>query len=271
MWSVADDSTTCYFLPPLDTEPGDPCSADEVSCEAGQVCTALGSEEGTRCYAICDATTDFTCPTSPSVSEAYVCMPLSGLTYGLCVLTGSQCDVLNPSACEADETCSIFGGVTSCVPAGDLGPGEDCTTASCGSGLMCIKLSDRPTPVCLNPCDANTRQCPNTDDVCVGLEGFSFGACQSIIPECSPLTVPDACDSARTCGMRGRFVRCMEPGSEPIGADCTNDNCAPGGLCVRFLGESNAACREPCDLQDALCSNPSEACQDIGLDFGVCR
>ncbi|MBK8012596.1 MAG: hypothetical protein IPK13_14695 [Deltaproteobacteria bacterium] len=271
VWSVTDDSTTCHVRPPLETEPGDPCSVDEISCGEGQVCTALGAEEGTRCYALCDAASDFTCPTHPNISQAYVCMPLVDLSYGLCVLTGSQCDVLNPSTCDSDETCSVFGGVTSCVPAGDLSAGEDCSTASCASGLSCIKLSDRPTPVCLSPCDANTRECPNAEDVCVGLEGFSFGLCQSIVPECSPLLAPDTCGPTRACGMRGRFVSCLEPGLAPIGADCTSENCAAGGLCVRFLGERNAACREPCDLQEALCQDPSEACQDIGLDFGVCR
>jgi hypothetical protein len=104
-------------------------------------------------------------------------------------------------------------------------------------------------------------------DVAVGVAVTPNAA----LAECDVLD-PSTCPSGRTCllagGDDGTF--CAQPGSLPVGAACSGEQCVAGAQCLALDGEGAAAtCRQFCSL-DA----PPAGCTCRSLDFdpaiGIC-
>jgi hypothetical protein len=77
-----------------------------------------------------------------------VCMPVR------------QCDLLQPLACPANQTCAVVreDGSKSCVALGDAMTGQSCETEHCAAGLMCLGATAR---TCYALCQVNLPgQCP---------------------------------------------------------------------------------------------------------------
>jgi hypothetical protein len=267
VWDTKDNSSMCQAL---DVRLGieESCSAGLFECDHGLTCAALPKDEGASCYRVCDpeATELDTCAGLPGSSPNYMCMPLRGLAYGVCVGAGIQCDP-NQDPCGDDEACSIRGGEAVCIPAGATPLLGDCSYEPCVKGSVCVNFQDRPFPTCMRPCDTAIGTCVEDDEVYTGLEGFNFGVCQQSTATCNPLT--DDCGSDKTCSMERTDVKCVDTGPTQLGGDCSADPCAEGGVCVKILDQP-PTCLEPCDLAFPECGTAGFECSAIGLDFGVC-
>lgn len=265
VWETKDNSTTCERLEiRLGVE--ESCSPGLAECDHGLTCAALPKDDGASCYRVCDPAAEDTCTGLPGSSPNYACMELRGLSYGVCVGAGIQCDP-NQDPCGDDEGCSLRGGEAVCIPAGTTPLGGDCSYEPCVKGALCANLDDRPWPTCMPPCDTAIGTCSESDQVCTGLEGFNFGVCQTTAATCNPLV--DDCGSDRTCSLDGPNVKCVPTGGTALGGDCSTDPCAEGGVCVKLV-DRPPTCLEPCDLGFPECGTPGFECSSIGLDFGVC-
>lgn len=276
VYDPAKDEALCGPLG-LRLDHEEPCSPLENVCDRNLTCTALPQDHETSCYRVCDPQTGLGCENLPGASPNYLCMPLMGRTFGVCVGTGVRCDP-NEDPCAESEVCSIRGGEAVCLPAGAAQLGESCEVEQCAKGGVCMKLNDVDEALCYLPCDTEEGICPNPDEVCTGIDDQRFGICQKTQASCSPLAgAQDACPSGEICSLDRTDPVCVRPGAVLVGEPCDAETqCAapgPGGngaVCARLLGEDSAVCYESCDLSFPACSNPGTGCSDIGLGFGIC-
>ncbi|HEY3494853.1 MAG TPA: hypothetical protein VGK73_09215 [Polyangiaceae bacterium] len=82
---------------------------------------------------------------------------------------------------------------------------------------------------------------------------------------------PGSCPDGLTCllaGETGTF--CAQPGSLPVGAECSNEQCVAGAQCLRVEGETTGVCRRYCDPNSI---SPICACRSLSFDdtVGVCE
>lgn len=276
VYDPAKDNAVCGALT-LRLQHEEPCSPLDNVCDRNMTCTALPQDHETTCYRVCDPQNGTGCENLPGESPNYLCMPLMGRTYGVCVGTGVRCDP-NEDPCGDEEVCSMRGGEAVCLPEGAAQIGESCELEQCSKGNICMKLSDIDRPTCFLPCDTEEGICPNPNEVCTGIDGQRFGICQPTAPSCSPLVgAEDRCPDGQICSLARTDPTCMAPGPAAVGEACGPEvSCqaaAPslnGSVCARLLGEDSAKCYESCDLSAPLCSNPGTGCSDIGLGFGIC-
>jgi hypothetical protein len=98
----------------------------------------------------------------------------------------SGCQLLDPSACPATETCAVVRdtGTTSCIAVGAAKAGDECETDHCGAGLVCLGTTGARR--CYQLCHtANTstsgNECAATQQCKGGLPLFpdpSVGFCE---------------------------------------------------------------------------------------------
>jgi hypothetical protein len=175
-------------VPPVDPQlQGEPCNIDSFesrgSCDVGLFCVGDWPEDGIDegvCMAYCgDEGLDITCPDGLSCEHLGVCT------------TG--CDPLAQD-CEPGWGCvaELATGAGACVPAGDLGVLEPCTTLFdlCGPGLTCedqpsiegchgdgwISFEGCCTPIC-DP-DVPDPGCPAALPTCDTNEDDVVGVCK---------------------------------------------------------------------------------------------
>lgn len=266
VWSADDNLARCQILTGRLTH-RDPCYPDEPSCGVGLTCTALKNDETTTCYQVCDPEAGTGCEALGGGQQHFVCSALLGLSHGVCLVAGSTCDPLLDS-CGPSETCGLRGGQTTCLAAGEVPIGGDCTVNGCAAGGLCVKLSDRSRAECYRPCDPGQPRCPGDSGICTSLDGQPFGLCQRSAEACTPMA--DSCVGGTICGLGGVGTECVVPGPVPLGEPCGAEACAPGGLCARLGEEPSPRCREACDLGLPRCSQSTAECYDVGLSFGLC-
>lgn len=83
--------------------------------------------------------------------------------------------------------------------------------------------------------------------------------------------VPSGCPEGLTCllaGETGAF--CAQPGSLPVGSECSNEQCVAGAQCLRVDGETTGICRRFCDPKS---SAPICSCRSLSFDdaIGICE
>lgn len=266
VWDPDTDRAACQVLTSHLLH-RDPCYPDEPSCGAGLTCTALRNDETTTCYQVCDPESGQGCEALGSGLQHFVCSALEGLSQGVCLVAGSTCDPLLDS-CGAGEVCGFRGGQTTCLAAGEVPLGGDCSVNGCAPGGLCLKLTDRARAECFAPCDPGQPRCPGGDAVCSAIDGHPFGVCQKSEQACTPMA--DSCVGGTICGVVGAGTSCVAPGPKAIGEACDHAACAQGGVCLRLGDEPTPLCRQPCDLGLPRCSGATSECYDVGLTFGVC-
>jgi hypothetical protein len=82
---------------------------------------------------------------------------------------------------------------------------------------------------------------------------------------------PSSCPEGLTCllaGETGAF--CAQPGSLPVGSECSNEQCIAGAQCLRVDGEMTGVCRRYCDPNS---SSPICSCRSLSSDdaIGICE
>jgi hypothetical protein len=82
---------------------------------------------------------------------------------------------------------------------------------------------------------------------------------------------PSGCAEGLTCllaGEAGAF--CAQPGSLPVGSECSSEQCVAGAQCLRVDGESTGICRRYCDPNS---SSPICSCRSLSFDdaVGICE
>ena len=143
-----------------------------------------GGREG-ECANLCD-------PRAPSCSEGRACIEFSSaddpgtpfdetLYLGFCLL--SDCDLLDPEACEEEGTgCRIVGVLNTegrCGPGGDVPPGGDCNTvADCAGAAICGN-NGRSESACIGFCDPHAEESGcDPGEVCfAGEDRWAVGFC----------------------------------------------------------------------------------------------
>jgi hypothetical protein len=82
---------------------------------------------------------------------------------------------------------------------------------------------------------------------------------------------PSSCSEGFTCllaGETGTF--CAQPGSLPVGSECSTEQCVAGAQCLRVDGETTGVCRRYCDPSS---SSPICSCRSLSFDetIGICE
>jgi hypothetical protein len=82
---------------------------------------------------------------------------------------------------------------------------------------------------------------------------------------------PGSCPDGLTCllaGETGTF--CAQPGSLPVGSECSNEQCVAGAQCLRVDGEATGVCLRYCDPSS---SSPICSCRSLSFDdaIGICE
>ena len=82
---------------------------------------------------------------------------------------------------------------------------------------------------------------------------------------------PSSCPEGLTCllaGEAGSF--CAQPGSLPVGSECSSEQCVAGAQCLRIDGETTGVCRRYCDPNS---SSPICSCRSLSFDdaVGICE
>jgi hypothetical protein len=134
-------------------EPGEPCAAFS-SCAQGSFCL-LG-----RCVEYCD--------TTASIDG---CVAPLGFPEGVGVRLPT-CDPLEQDCSWDDFSCQLPGGSSNalCIPTGEAGEGQGCSTVNCAEGLSCEHSTGER--LCRVHCQLGTAEpCAGADaDTCVPVE-----------------------------------------------------------------------------------------------------
>jgi hypothetical protein len=82
---------------------------------------------------------------------------------------------------------------------------------------------------------------------------------------------PNGCPDGLTCllaGETGAF--CAQPGSLPVGSECSSEQCVAGAQCLRVDGETTGVCRRYCDPSSP---SPICSCRTLSSDdaVGICE
>jgi hypothetical protein len=82
---------------------------------------------------------------------------------------------------------------------------------------------------------------------------------------------PSSCPEGLTCLLAGDIgTFCAQPGSLPVGSECSSEQCVAGAQCLRIDGETTGVCRRYCDP-----NSPSPICSCRSLSFddaiGICE
>jgi hypothetical protein len=154
-------------------------------CQAGFECVGSGTCQhyccsgNTECgpelpVAVADAFCDIQATTQATGVEVPVCMPIH---------PAGGCQLLDPNACPATETCSVVrdDGSTSCVAIGGAKAGQLCDKDHCAASLVCLGTLGART--CYQLCETSTaaQECSATQQCKGGLPLFpdpAIGICQ---------------------------------------------------------------------------------------------
>ncbi|MFT7582687.1 MAG: hypothetical protein ACI9MR_004370 [Myxococcota bacterium] len=185
-----------------------------------------------------------------------------------------------PDSCEGAQKCSLrrIDGVTgpSCVDAGALGVGDDCTREelgidACGAGLICagfgqVGVGDQePARVCTSLCEADGCE---GDTWCINFGYVKIGAC---VAACDPFAL--ACGEGLRCSPFGRvgteapFIQhaCTQTrGDVALDGDCNTP-----GECVDGLTCGIGTCRPICDAEHP-CPDGASCPLNAGSPVATC-
>ncbi|MCK6548796.1 hypothetical protein L6R52_23330 [Myxococcota bacterium] len=268
VWVVNTDQAQCRTVGMTPKQHEQECSTTLLDCAAGYTCVALQGDANPICRKVCDTNGGANgCGGVTGNAMSYSCTGLQGKTNGVCVGSGASGNDCVPfdDMCPAAETCTYSGQDTTCQPSGTAARGASCMQSNCVKGSICLDVGGGPT--CFEPCDPMAQNaCATAGDLCLGLQGVSFGICQTPAAGCDPLN--DMCPAGQVCTFDAPDLTCEAEGTVAIGGNCANENCARGGICILLQGEPNAKCWEPCDPQMPMCS--AGQCGNIGLSFGLC-
>jgi len=148
-------NTTC--TPSGPGRDGQSCSTGS-DCAAGFECTAAGTCRHYCCEGDVACGANSFCDIQPVAgapsTDVPVCMPIDR----------PGCALLDPQACEPDETCAVIraDGTTGCVAVGSAKAGESCETEHCARDLVCLGFGAtlrRCYELCLTE-SGNGAQCP---------------------------------------------------------------------------------------------------------------
>lgn len=213
-------------------------------CEKGAIC-AQYSDEIAMCKYLCGPEgSNLKCPKS-----FQVCIPYfgpDGKTAGVCI--GSDCDPFE-GGCPTGQRCTVLANlVFDCVPAGEAGPGDDCSVGECQPGLVCFYSEGKAKCV---PFCRSANDCTAVDDHCVYPWSFTeIGYCRA---GCDPV-LQEGCKPQEGCYFSDPEVGstlCFDAGTLDEGADCSNFTvlCKPGLDCILQPGSNpyEYYCRAWCD------------------------
>ncbi len=280
--------------------PGEPCDGN-ADC-ASNVCLSLGDAGGAcsqPCTDRCDVA-GWTCFEDLCVPDDW-CVDAGG------VPVGPGCPTDCGDTCAAEATCSLVGGVPTCVcNAGYAGDGSTCSnvnecatdTDECDANAACADTSGSYLCTCNAGYEGDGRTCLDINECARGLDDCgSFATCTdtdgSFVCTCndgfagdgrSCLDVNecvlglDDCDARATCAnVAGSFTCTCGPGWEGTGTTCTDVN-----ECTRGLDEcdANATCSNSAGSYGCTCNAgffgdgfecfSSSSCPDGTPDAGVC-
>lgn len=106
---------------------------------------------------------------------------------GVC-FTPPHCDPLSPS-CGDGELCSGAQGTFDCTPVPEgselVGEGEECGTASCQEGLVCVPGMCGVLGCCVPLCDLEQPQCPD-GRACIPYFSEGSSQCYAHVGACEP-------------------------------------------------------------------------------------
>ena len=211
--------------------PGYECSVTTQDCAEGESCLLFQDDAGTfgaRCF-------------------------------GGCSVTGQDCDAGLKCAYALD------GGTASreCVPAGDAGEGEPCTTTvvsdTCGAGLICVpdEVADGgAATVCMRYCNSN-QDC-TAPQACFVV----------VLPEQNPER-PYICETP--CSLFGAdcppglscYPGSVAPGCYPTGATAVEQPCTYSLECVAGTACVDGFCRQLCAHPSGTPACPSGTCTGL--------
>ena len=110
-----------------------------------------------------------------------------GVDGGECFVP-PHCDPLSPS-CAGTELCSANQGSFDCTPVPEgtelVGEGEDCGSASCDQGLVCVPTCGGGAGCCVPLCDLEQPQCP-MDRTCAPYYAEGSTQCYAHVGLCEP-------------------------------------------------------------------------------------
>lgn len=244
-----------------------PCSTQLQDCAPGLACVLFTGETGPSCRKVCYNSTGTGCEGLTGASASYQCslLPQGSTNFAFCRGAGASC-VPYADTCPAGDVCSLQNRATTCVRAGTVPIGADCSQAQCARGGICINLTGSPGPRCYAPCDPAMPACTTPNTACGALQGLSFGICRSTVPNCDPLN--DTCPAGQVCSLSGLSTDCRTAGTTPIGGDCTTEPCMRGGICINVTGTAGPICYEPCAVMNGTCT--AGQCRDIQQPFRIC-
>lgn len=202
-----------------------------------------------------------------------------------CKVTLQQC------GCGDGEECGIKNNGVGCVPAGDVGLGQQCGLqgAVCGPGLVCVQTA-KAVSTCVKFCDVD-QECQAPGGLCIltlndGANG-SIPGVTLCTENCNPAkntgcpVAGTACQLLRENGGQMRFLtRCGNAGAATQNAACvSSDDCAPTFGCFNTdPANPNAnACFKWCEVNGAQNCPGGTVCNAlqtpimVGNDeYGVC-
>jgi hypothetical protein len=202
-----------------------------------------------------------------------------------CKVTLPQC------GCGDGEECGIKNNGVGCVPAGNVGLGQQCGLqgAVCGPGLVCVQTA-KAVSTCVKFCDLD-QECQAPGGLCIltlndGANG-SIPGVTLCTENCNPAkntgcpVAGTACQLLRENGGQMRFLtRCGNAGAATQNAACvSSDDCAPTFGCFNTdPADPNAnACFKWCEVNGAQNCPGGTVCNAlqtpimVGNDeYGVC-
>jgi len=213
--------------------------------------------------------------------------PDSGEPPDLGTMDAGPCNPVDGTGCADPQACVFVSNinVAQCrnIAAAPKAHEAACsnTLHDCDVGFTCIDLGMGLT--CHKTCDSNMGGVG-----CAGLTGSSpsyacvplrsntgqsllYGVCAGRGNTCVPYA--DQCGAGKVCSLVSMNPSCEDAGAVPVGGDCTNDNCARGGICIFLNGTPNPTCYEPCNPQNPqlpACPQGTQCAGLQGQSFGVC-
>lgn len=276
---------------------GASCEGDEgpdpAACAPGYACVVL--PEGATCQQSC-ALIGNDCDAGKSCVPYAEQLGAADIEIGYCkgceVPAGSDCDPVAQCGCSAGEMCSIIDfetGKTTCLAAGDVPEGGECTMGAvgeCAPGLDCMLWYE--TGTCSRFCNEDA-DCPNPNGGCDVWGDWDAPISKLCLRGCDPRDPSSsdgaflACPEGQSCApwYINENSTCVVPeayGEE--GDECFDeDNCSPGLACGLDGGHT---CARWCEmggtdcLADELCL-PHARYQAFtidlpaaGMNMGVC-
>jgi hypothetical protein len=195
----------------------------------------------------------------------------SSCTENPCKLTPPQC------GCAAGEQCSLVGVNRQCIPAGNVGQGQDCGASDCSVGLQCIQTT--PTvATCMAFCE-DDNDCVAPGGLCVvtlsdGMGG-SIPDATLCTENCNPISNVGCPVAGTSCqvgqestGLMRFLTFCTEAGNKTQYALCnpSANDCAPGYGC--FNDGIDDLCLKYCDFGNGGVCPAGASCFDIQVQIG---